>query len=189
MKTARPYKAFAIAGIFILFLLLSGCIPKFFLNSGMPNVIVVGQPDKTDTPTNNPDTHFILPDDYFIMEQPLEAQDYVYACTAKMRTAASASTNSQALFLRALDNTEVWSKYYVKTKLATSSDHVLGREVFYLSLTDANGNNRAPQNTSEAHLSWWNKARISNISEKNQGFVTVSGGFRVSVSALRVAVP
>ena len=96
--------------------------------------------------------------------------------------------NNQGRFLRLLDSQQVWTSHFSKTRIAKSSDLVLDKEVFFLQLTDPNGFYRAPQTLAETSGGWWIKARITDLSTKNNGYVKVSGGYNVHLNAIRVAV-
>lgn len=182
-------KLLAVLGSAALMLMVSGCMPNF-LNSGLPDVVVVAKtPSTSQIPAPGVDAHFVYVDDYFIMEELLTDQSYVYASVAKMVIAPSPATNNRGKFRRVMDNQEIWTSYYAKTRIATSSDFVSGKQVFFLNFLDSYGNYRAPENLSETQNSWWYQAKISGISDMHRGFLTVGGGYNVNLNALRVAVP
>jgi hypothetical protein len=177
-------------GIAILIILTSGCVPGFMLDSGIPDVVVVAQAPATSQVTSPAaDAHFVVVNDYFIMEQPLVDQSYVYSAIARMEMAPSPATNDQGKFRRLLDDQAVWTKHYTKTRIARDTDFVEEVEIFFLNVVDDNGIYRAPQSSSECQTGWWYKARVTDISEKHRGFLTVSGGFRVHLNAIRVPIP
>jgi hypothetical protein len=187
-QTTRLYTLALVAMIAGL-LLLSGCLPRAILNSALPGVAVVARPaTSSQVPAAGVDAHFVKIDDYFIMEQTLADQSYVYSSVAKMQAAPSPDHDNEARFLRILDSQQIWTSNFAKTRVATSSDLTLNKEVFFLNLTDANGNYRAPASSTETSSAWWLKARIADISHINQGYVRVTGGLNVNVNALRVAV-
>lgn len=182
-------KARFIAAISILMILISGCVPRFILDSGIPDVVVVAQSPATSQVTSPAaDAHYVVVNDYLIMEQPLVDQTYVYSAIARMEMAPSPATNDRGKFRRLLDDQMVWTEHYAKTRIAKSADLVEENEIFFLNIVDDEGIYRAPQSLSESQSNWWYKARVTDISEKHRGFLTVSGGFRVHLNAIRVAI-
>ncbi len=187
----KPFisKLIPLIGVSLLILLLSGCAPRFFQNTGLPNVAVVAHtPATSQVPAPGTDAQFVLVDDYLIMEEPLLAQNYTYGTIGKMLTAPTQASDNAGRFLRVMDGTEIWTKYFAKTRIANSSDYILTKEVLFADLTNNLGIYRAPENRTEAKNSWWFKARITDISEINRGYVMVSGGYKVNLSALRVGI-
>lgn len=169
-----------------LALVAAGCMPRFLINAATPDVVVVSAPSAQQVTATGGDAHFILVDDYFVMEQALAGQDFVFAALGKMLTAPGPNTNNQARFRRILDNQELWSTHYAKTRLARTADYILNQTVWYPNYQDSFGNYRAPESDTEARSGWWMQARISDISELHKGWLTVTGGYRVNLNALRV---
>ncbi len=173
----------------ILIILTAGCVPGFILDSGLPDVFVVAQAPATSQVTSPAaDAHFVVVNDYFIMEQPLVDQTYVYSAIARMEMPPSPATNNRGKFRRLLDNQLVWTEHYSKTRIAKSSDLVEDNQIFFLNVVDGEGVYRAPQSISESQSSWWYQAKVTDTSQKHKGFLTVSGGFRVHLNAIRVTI-
>lgn len=165
--------------------ILTGCVPRF-LNSRLPDVVVVDTTPNTSQVTSpGADAHFVMVDDYFIMEGPLEEQAYVYAAIGKMLEAPKGGSG-EARFNRLLDQQEIRTPYYAKTRRATENDYQLGREVFFLNSLDNEGNYRAPENASETQTGWWLKSKITDTSEVYRGLISITGGYKVNLNALRV---
>jgi len=186
MKTRKRYITLTAIGLALMTLALTGCSSNIWKNSFLSNPAVVARPASSEVADGGADAHYVRVDEYLVMEQPLANQAFVFASVAKMQARPSAENRSQGRFLRLLDNVLIWTNHYAKTRVARESDLVLNREVFFLQLTDANGNHRAPLSGEETRNDWWIKARITDLSEKNHGFVQVSGGYRVHINALRV---
>jgi hypothetical protein len=178
------------AGGLLLLLLATACVPRFLIRSGVPDVVVVANtPTSTQITPTGADAHFVQMDDYFIMEEPLgTGNDWVYATLAKMRQPAGAGTNNQAKFVRARDDAEVWTAYYLKTRTATAADLVLGRQVIAFDAQDGDGIYRSPASGAEARAGYWFTARITDLSELYRNVVGVGDGRRVRQNALRVVV-
>ena len=177
---------FAALSAALLLLLCAACMPRFLINAATPDVVVVS-PSASQVTAPGSDAHFVQVDDYFVLEQALTDQSFVYAALGKMLTAPGINTNNQGRFRRVLDNQEVWTQFYGKTRIARAADYILNQEVYFPNQLDSYGNYRAPESSSEARSGWWMKARVTDISELHKGFLTVSGGYKVNLNALRVA--
>ena len=189
MNKVFPSSLILILSLAAASIFLTGCMQRFILNSGIPDVVVVAHtPTSSQIPSPGSDAHFVQVDDYFIMEQELAEQSYVYATIAKMLSAAPVA-GEEARFLRAMDSQQITTRYFTKTRKAIESDYQLGKAVFFLNYLDQFGNYRAPETSSEARNGWWMKARITDTSETHKGYLNVSGGYNVNLNALRVAVP
>ncbi|NLN85703.1 MAG: hypothetical protein GX135_06330 [Candidatus Cloacimonetes bacterium] len=186
MKTIKRYNTLAAMALAMFALVMAGCSSNFWQNRFLPSPAVVARPASSQVEDAGTDAHYIRVDEYFVMEQPLANQSFVFASLAKMQARPSPEHELQGRFLRILDNVLIWTSHYTKTRVARESDLVLNREVFFLQLTDDNGNYRAPFSSNETRNGWWIKARITDLSNKNHGFVQVSGGYRVYINALRV---
>lgn len=178
------------AAILALVLMLGACMPRILIHSGVPDVVVVADtPTATQITPAGADAHFVQLDDYFIMEEDIGNDNpWVYATIGKLRQAASIETDNQARFLRVMDGADVWTRYYAKTRIATSDDIVLGKAIIAFDYQDENGDYRPPLTNQEARSGYWLKARIVDTSEMYRGVVMVSGGLKVKLNALRVAV-
>ncbi len=186
MKTIKRYNALTAMALVIFALAMAGCSSNFWQNRFLPSPAVVARPASSQVDDAGADAHYIRVDEYFVMEQPLTSQSFVFASLAKMQARPSPEHELQGRFLRLLDNVLIWSSHYTKTRVARESDLVLHREVFFLQLTDDTGKYRAPLTGEETRNGWWIKARITDLSDKNHGFVQASGGYRVHINALRV---
>lgn len=185
----KTYRQVAVLIALAAALAISACSPNSWLNSALPNPAVVAQPaSSSQVPDAGTDAHFVRVDEYFVMEQPLTTQPFVFASLGRMQSLPTPDHNNQGRFLRLLDSQQVWTSHFSKTRIAKSSDLVLDKEVFFLQLTDPNGFYRAPQTLAETSGGWWIKARITDLSTKNNGYVKVSGGYNVHLNAIRVAV-
>lgn len=191
-KNFRDKLFSAMLGVLVLAaLMLSACVPNLVIKPSTPDIVLVAPSNTTGTPevpTGGSDRHFVQPDDYFIMESPLQNEEWVYASIGKMLTPASEGTKFQGQFLRVLDGNTVWTKYFTKTRIATAEDLTLGKEVYVFDAADDNGNYRAPESNSECRNNWWFKARITDLSELYKNLVMVSGGYKVKRDAIRVAM-
>lgn len=132
------------------------------------------------------DDHYIQSDDYFISKEPYKTQPWIYVQLAKMKTPASAASKNEAEFMQVGDGSDVWTKNYWRTRIATKADLKLGAVVIVLDATGDGEVYRAPENKEEARTSSWFMAKITDLSDMYKGYLTVSGGYKVDPKAIRV---
>jgi hypothetical protein len=133
------------------------------------------------------DDHFIQSDDYFISSVPYTNQAWIYVYIAKVVTPPTAKTKGEGQFMQVIDGKKLWTKYFWATRIATESDIKIGREVIALDAANEEDVYRVPENKEEARTARWFMARVTDVSDLFKGYVTVSGGYKVSVQALRIA--
>lgn len=192
--------ALALAIFTILFGMLA-CTPRVFVQPLWPNGSSTGSDNsssssdehsntgtttskKQDTP--GIDNHFVQSDDYFILQDPLEGNAWVYSTIAKMTVSPSLSTDNQAQFFRIMDGESLWTRHWVKTRLATKADLAIGKKVVFLDITDHQGLYRSPESNQEARSSYWLHSRIVDTSELFKGYVMVGDGLKVREKAIRI---
>lgn len=134
------------------------------------------------------DDHYIQLDDYFISKDAFKDQDWIYVTLAKMTKAATKDTKNEAQFLQIRDGKAVWTKYFWTTRLATQEDLKLGMPVILADIAGDEDIYRAPDSKDESRSTSWFLAKITDLSDLYKEFVTVSGGYKASIGALRVIV-
>ncbi|MDZ4121695.1 MAG: hypothetical protein U1C33_04700 [Candidatus Cloacimonadaceae bacterium] len=169
---------------------LVACAPRLVIQPSLPNVILSSEGNTNHTPRPsapaNADAHFVQPDDYFLLNNPLEGESWVYTTMAKMMQAPSQSTDNQGQFLRLTTGETVWSRDWVKTRIATRADLSLGKKVVFLDLTNNQGVYRSPLSNQEARSNYWLHSRIVDTSELFKGYVMVGDGLKVNEKAIRI---
>ena len=80
---------------------------------------------------------------------------------------------------------EIWTKNYWKTRIASEKELKVGLVVivFERGVDDVY---QAPENKSQALADNWFMAKITDMSDKYKGYVTVSGGYKISLENIRV---
>lgn len=164
-------------------LILVGCsVPGIVIKAPDVNVI----PNQTTGTTGNADLHFIQPDDYFVADEMLDDRDYIYVELAKMITPATPETKNQAQFLMIQSGSTAWKKYWMKTRIATSSDISLGKQVIIFEGNSIDDIYNAPTSNQATRTDSWFTSRIVDTSETFRGYVMVGGGYKVALNNLRV---
>lgn len=134
------------------------------------------------------DAHYIQPDDYFISQDALGTRAWMYVSLAKVVTAPTAATKYEGQFMKVHDGKEIWTKIYWKTRMATRADIKLGAIVIIFEGNSRDDAYRPPATKKEARNEGWFMAKITDTSDMYKGHVMVSGGYRVDLENMRVAV-
>jgi len=164
---------------------IAGCsVPGFVIQTPAIEPIVQVTPPAGATG----DMHFIQADDYFIFDEPLGQNPWNRVWLGKMQTAPTPETQNKAKFLFVQNGASEWVTYWVKTRPAVSSDLVLGKEVYFFDNMGDADIYVAPTSNNEARTYDWAQSRITDTSEAYRGFITVGGGYKISLSNLRVAI-
>jgi hypothetical protein len=130
------------------------------------------------------DDHYIGSDKYFVGTEKLKSA-WMYVSLATMKTPATAQTKNEAEFLMIRDGSEIWTKFYWKTRILNEKEIKTGLEVIAFEAGDGDVY-RAPESKDEAMNNNWFMAKITDVSDLFKGYVTVSGGYKVKVNNLRV---
>lgn len=134
------------------------------------------------------DDHYIQPDDYFISTEAFKDQDWIRVNLAKQQEAPKKETKGEAKFMQITDGKTVWTKIFWKTRIATKEDLKIGTIVVALDVSGDESIYRAPESKEEARTAPWFMAKITDTSDLYKDYVTVSGGFKVKIDAMRVIV-
>jgi hypothetical protein len=134
------------------------------------------------------DAHYIQPDDYFVDKDAYVGKTWMYVRLAKVVTAPGAATKYEGQFMLVHDGKEMWTKNYWKTRIATKADIRLGAVVIIFEGNRRDDVYSAPATKKEARNEAWFMAKITDTSDIYKGYVMVSGGYRVDVDNMRVAV-
>lgn len=134
------------------------------------------------------DAHYIQPDDYFVDKDAFVGKTWMYVMLAKVVTAPTAATKYEGQFMQVHDGKEIWTKNYWKTRIATRADIKLGAIVIIFEGNHRDDAYRPPATKKEARNEAWFMAKITDISDMYKGHVMVSGGYRVDLENMRVAV-
>lgn len=132
------------------------------------------------------DAHFIEDDYIFIAKEPYKS-GWIQVYVTKMVTPATSATKGEAKFMMIANGEEVWTKYYWSTRIATEADLKVGKIVIASEAHNDEGVYRGPEQKSETYENWF-MSKITDMSEKHKGYVTVAGNYKVSIDALRVTV-
>lgn len=132
------------------------------------------------------DAHF-FEDDYIIISKEPYKSSWIRVEVAKLDTPATAATKGEAKFMLISNGDELWTKYYWKTRVATEADLKVGKIVFASEAHSENGVYYGPEEKSETYGGWF-MTKITDMSEKHKGYVTVAGNYKVRLDAMRVQV-
>ncbi len=144
---------------------------------------------RSETPgADGSDAHYIQPDDYFVDKDAFVGKTWMYVKLAKVVTAPTAATKYEGQFMQVHDGKEIWTKNYWRTRIATNADIRLGAIIIIFDGNTRDGIYMAPKDKKEARNEAWFMAKITDTSDMYKGHVMVSGGYRVDLENMRVAV-
>ncbi|HOP28273.1 MAG TPA: hypothetical protein P5120_04165 [Spirochaetota bacterium] len=133
------------------------------------------------------DAHF-FEDDYILIATEAYKRGWIKVRVAKVVTPASKATKNEGKFMYVSDGEEAWTKYFYSTRIATSADLKIGKIIFACEAhSNDSGVYLGPEEKSETYDSWF-MSKITDMSDRHKGYVTVAGNYKVSVDALRVSV-
>ncbi len=133
------------------------------------------------------DDHFIDSDVIFISKEAFKGTGWIYVQTAKVVTPPSAKTKNEGEYMIISSGEQIWTKFSYKTRIATEKELKIG--LIIIAFERADGEVYfSPEDKSQA-LAWnWFMAKITDMSDKHKGYVTVSGGYKINLENIRVAV-
>jgi hypothetical protein len=132
------------------------------------------------------DEHYIDTDVVFVSPEPFKGSGWIYVKAAKVVTAPSAKTKNEGQFMKIDSGEEIWTKYYWKTRIATEKELKIGLVIIAFERADGDMY-KSPEDKSQAMTGSWFMAKITDMSDKYQGYVTVSGGYKINLENIRVA--
>lgn len=144
---------------------------------------------RNNAPSAGEDDHYIQQDDFFFSERPMGTNAWIYVSLAKMTTPPSPQSKGEGEFFKVTDGSSHWSKFFWKARIARPEEIRLGATMIMFEGRTLRGVYQAPDKKSTARHDHWFMARITDTSDLYKGFVTVSGGYKVSPGNLRVIVP
>ena len=118
-----------------------------------------------EAPAVGEDRHFIQSDDFFISEQPMGENAWIYVTLAKMTQPPNAQTKGEAEFFKIKDGNSLWTKYLWRTRIARPDEIRLGALMIMFNDNNQNDVYRAPAEKSAARQGAWFLARITDTSD------------------------
>ncbi len=133
----------------------------------------------------NPANHCLEEGEVFVADS---AFDSGYITVSLAKQTGQANAQGEADYLKIASGENIHTKYMWQTRPATDADIQVGRMAISLDVQE-NGVYRAARTRDDAKSnSQWFLARIINVDNKAQGYVIVSGPYKVAVGGIRVPV-
>ncbi len=133
------------------------------------------------------DAHYVDSDVVFVSKEPFKGSGWIYVQASKVVTPPSAKTKNEGEYMIISDGSQIWTKYVWKTRIAAEKELKIGLIIIAFERTDGDIN-YSPENKSQALANNWFMAKITDISDKHKGYVTVSGGYKINLDNMRVSV-
>lgn len=131
------------------------------------------------------DEHYVDAEVVFVSAEPFKGSGWIYVKAAKVVTAPSAKTKNEGQFMKIDNGEEIWTKNYWKTRIATDKELKVGLVIIAFERSDGDIY-KAPEDKSQAMTGNWFMAKITDMSDKYRGYVTVSGGYKINLENIRV---
>lgn len=133
------------------------------------------------------DDHYIQDEYYFIATEKF-TQGWIRVQIATMNTPATVETKNEAEFTIISSGEDLWTKFYYKTRILKKEEIKKGVEVISFEASDEDGVYRAPENKDDTMGGSWFMAKITDTTDMYKGYVTLSGGYKVRLDNMRVAI-
>ena len=135
------------------------------------------------------DVHFLQPDDFFIADSQLGQHSYIYIHLAKMITAPKSATRDEGEFMKVQNGQMKWTANIWQSRIAVPEELKLGQNILMFHDNNVDNIYRAPKRKDQARGGAWWYARITDMTDTYKGYVTVSGNYKVALSAIRIPIP
>ncbi len=139
----------------------------------------VGGPD-----CPNPENHCLAEDILFAGKKGFD-KGYIYADPARMT--AEPGPSGEATFMSVRDGANLVTSHYWRTRAAQANELAIGALAVMMHRSQG-GFYVAPTTRDEANKHRWWIARIVSNNTLDQGYVVVSGGYKVNANGIRVIV-
>jgi hypothetical protein len=133
------------------------------------------------------DEHYVDADIVFVSKDAFKGTGWMYVKAAKEVTPPSSKTKNEGQYMVIDNGDEIWTKNHWKTRIAAEKELKIGLVIIAFDDNDG-GVYVAPESKDKAINDNWFMAKITDMSDKYRGYVTVSGGYKVSLENIRVAV-
>jgi hypothetical protein len=131
------------------------------------------------------DDQFIPENTYFTSKNAMGSYQEINVVPAKLVQPAS-QDSKKAEFIDLTHGHTFESTYYYKTSIADPQKLQVGQEIIFLQKADEDGINRGPQDVHDVLYGKWTMSTISDDSDIDQGYVTLSNGLKVSTGDVRI---
>ncbi len=133
------------------------------------------------------DAQWVQADDYFVATQAFK-QGWLLVDIAKMKEPAKADGKGEALFFVIEDGREQRSAFFYRTRPAVEADLVLGSLLVCFDHNKKDNVYRGPRDKDNARPGRWWMAKVTDVSDRATGYVTLSGSYHCAPDALRAIV-
>jgi hypothetical protein len=133
------------------------------------------------------DAHWVQADDYFVARHAFTS-GWLDVSIAKMKTPPAKGGEGDALFFFIRDGREERSAHFYRTRPATKADLVLGNLLICFDDNRKGKLHQGPRDKDNARPGGWWLARITDLSDLDKGYATLSGSYHCTPDALRAIV-
>ncbi len=141
-------------------------------------------PDGIAPPDSGDAANHFLADDILFGAPTEFLRGYLYAHPAKQL--APPGADGKAKLWDFYKKRELNTQHYWRSRAAKPDELAVGQLALAIELKDGQGVHRAPTSVKEAYETRWWIARIVSLRPRSEGYILVSGGYRVSPDAIRL---
>ena len=132
------------------------------------------------------DHQFVRADHWIVANKPLPEKNYIQASVGVAVALPSPETKNQGHFIRVNNGKILWTQHAWRTRPATEADLQIGRYAFMPHTQKDKVYQIGKDRAATIGRRWW-IAKITDTSEAFKGVITVSGGYKVALTSMRVA--
>ncbi len=135
------------------------------------------------------DDHYVDEDVVFVSANPFSGSGYIWISPATVMKAPSAETKNEGQYMIIQSGEEMWTKNAWKTVIASESDLKVGMVVVFFAGREVDDVRQPPEDKEQAQAQHgWVMAKITDMSNKYRGYLTLSGGWKVAMEDFRIIV-
>lgn len=134
------------------------------------------------------DAHFISDDIYFVAEQAIGSEPWVYAIPARMVTAASKKSKGEAEFLKTTDGNKLWTRHFWKTRIGSPDDVKVGSLIIGYDRDNGEGVLAPPENRQDAIGNSWFLTKVTDKSDLYKGYLLTSRDNKIGKDNIRIII-
>ena len=135
------------------------------------------------------DEHYVDDNIIFISKDAFSGSGYIWVSPSTVMEEPSAKTKNEGQYMIIQSGTEIWTKNAWKTVIASEKDLKVGTIVIFYSGREIDDVRQPPEDKEQAQAEHgWVMAKVTDMSNKYRGYLTLSGGWKVAMEDFRIIV-
>ena len=135
------------------------------------------------------DEHYVDDNVIFVSKDAFSGSGYIWVSPSTVMEAPTAKTKNEGQYMIIQSGTEIWTKNAWKTVIASEKDLKVGLVVIFFGGREVDDVRQPPEDKEQAQAEHgWVMAKITDMSNKYRGYITLSGGWKVAMENIRKIV-